>query len=126
MNPRFTRLKIPRPAYRVILAVLAVPAALGGGAAHPMYLNGPLVRGMNTQEAWGIHRAFALALILAACAAVNAASLSSAFNLKPYQPRARLSALLAMALLLGGLAILVLDLGRPDRLLVALTHYNFK
>ena len=39
---------------------------------------------------------------------------------------ARLSALLAIALLLGGLAVLVLDLGRPERLVVAMTYYNFK
>jgi molybdopterin-containing oxidoreductase family membrane subunit len=31
-----------------------------------------------------------------------------------------------MTLLIGGLVILVLDLGRPDRLVVAMTHYNFK
>jgi molybdopterin-containing oxidoreductase family membrane subunit len=37
-----------------------------------------------------------------------------------------MSALLAIALLIGGLTVLVLDLGRPDRLIVAMTHYNFK
>ena len=34
--------------------------------------------------------------------------------------------LLSIALLVGGLAVLVLDLGRPDRLIVAMTYYNFK
>ena len=29
-------------------------------------------------------------------------------------------------LLIGGLTILMLDLGRPDRLIVAMTYYNFK
>jgi molybdopterin-containing oxidoreductase family membrane subunit len=29
-------------------------------------------------------------------------------------------------LLLGGLLVLVLDLGRPERLIVAMTHYNFR
>jgi molybdopterin-containing oxidoreductase family membrane subunit len=43
-----------------------------------------------------------------------------------YKPLARLSALLAVALLIGGLGVLVLDLGRPDRLIVAMTHFNFK
>jgi molybdopterin-containing oxidoreductase family membrane subunit len=37
-----------------------------------------------------------------------------------------LSAVLAIALLAGGLTVLLLDLGRPDRLIVAITHYNFK
>ena len=43
-----------------------------------------------------------------------------------YKPLARLSGLLALTLLAGGLAVLVLDLGRPDRLIVAMTYYNFK
>ncbi len=33
---------------------------------------------------------------------------------------------MAATLLIGGLSILVLDLGRPDRLIVAMTSYNFK
>jgi Ni/Fe-hydrogenase subunit HybB-like protein len=33
---------------------------------------------------------------------------------------------MAMALLMGGLSVLVLYLGRPDRLIVAMTSYNFK
>ena len=36
-----------------------------------------------------------------------------------------LSALLCLALLAGGLMVLMLDLGRPERLIVAATHYNF-
>ena len=32
----------------------------------------------------------------------------------------------AIAFLIAGLIILVLDLGRPDRLIVAMTTYNFK
>jgi Ni/Fe-hydrogenase subunit HybB-like protein len=31
-----------------------------------------------------------------------------------------------MALLAGGLMVLMLDLGRPERVVVAATHYNFK
>ncbi|GIT47281.1 MAG: hypothetical protein Ct9H300mP13_0770 [Gammaproteobacteria bacterium] len=34
--------------------------------------------------------------------------------------------MLAITLLPGGLAVLVLDLGRPDRLVVAMTYYNFR
>ena len=37
-----------------------------------------------------------------------------------------LSVLLTVALLAGGLMVLVLDLGRPERLVVAATHYNFR
>jgi molybdopterin-containing oxidoreductase family membrane subunit len=43
-----------------------------------------------------------------------------------YKPLGPYSAVLAMALLIGGLIVLVLDLGKPDRLIVAMTTYNFK
>jgi molybdopterin-containing oxidoreductase family membrane subunit len=65
-------------------------------------------------------------LIVAASGALNVASISSVFNKTAYKPLARLSALLAIALLVGGLMVLVLDLGQPDRLIVAMTYYNFK
>jgi molybdopterin-containing oxidoreductase family membrane subunit len=65
-------------------------------------------------------------LIVAASGALNVASISSVFNKTAYKPLARLSGLLAITLLVGGLAVLVLDLGRPDRLIVAMTYYNFK
>ena len=40
--------------------------------------------------------------------------------------RSRLSGLLCLAMLAGGLMVLMLDLGRPERMVVAATHYNFK
>ncbi len=69
---------------------------------------------------------FAIFLIIAASGVLNIASISSVFNIKIYKPLARLSALLAIALLTGGVIVLVLDLGRPERLIVAMTTFNFK
>jgi molybdopterin-containing oxidoreductase family membrane subunit len=57
---------------------------------------------------------------------LNVASIASVFQQALYKPLARLSGLLAIMFLLGGLVILVLDLGRPERLIVAMTHYNLK
>jgi len=65
-------------------------------------------------------------LIVAASGALNVASIASVFGRDYCKPLARLSALLAMTLLVGGLSVLVLDLGRPERLIVAMTNYNFK
>ena len=101
-----------------------VLAALG--AAWYMEHNGHWVTGMNNQIVWGTPHVFAVFLIVAASGALNVASISSVFNKKAYKPLARLSGLLAIALLVGGLGVLVLDLGRPDRLIVAMTYYNFK
>ena len=84
------------------------------------------VTGMNNQIVWGLPHIFAVTLIVIASGVLNIASMSSAFNKKLYKPLAPLSALFAIAFLIAGLIILVLDLGRPDRLIVAMTTYNFK
>ncbi len=100
--------------------------AVGLGAALYMEHYGHVVTGMSNQIVWGAPHVFAVFLIVAASGALNVASFSSVFNRLAYKPYARLSGLLAIALLAGGLAVLVLDLGRPDRLIVAMTTYNFK
>ena len=100
--------------------------AVGLGAALYMEHYGHVVTGMSNQIVWGTPHVFAVFLIVAASGALNVASFSSVFNRLAYKPYARLSGLLAIALLAGGLAVLVLDLGRPDRLIVAMTTYNFK
>ena len=95
------------------------------GAARTMEQHGHVVTGMDNQIVWGLPHVFAVFLIVAASGALNVASVASVFGRAAYKPLAPLSGLLASALLLGGLAVLLLDLGRPDRLVVALTHYNF-
>ncbi len=108
-----------------LIAVAAV-AVVGLLSAWYMEHNGHWVTGMNNQIVWGMPHVFAVFLIVAASGALNIASIGSVFGKTPYKPLARLSGLLAVSLLAGGLAVLVLDLGRPDRLIVAMTRYNFK
>ncbi len=98
------------------------------GSAPPgtMEHYGHHVTGMSNRIVWGTPHVFAVFLIVAASGALNVASIASVFGRDFYKPLARLSGLLALTLLAGGLAVLVLDLGRPDRLIVAMTHYNFK
>jgi Ni/Fe-hydrogenase subunit HybB-like protein len=112
--------------YYTLLAVLGVLVAAGLAAAHYMDVEGHHVTGMNNQIVWGTPHVFAVFLIVAASGALNVASIASVFGRAMYYPLARLSGLLAITLLAGGLAILVLDLGRPDRLIVAMSYYNFK
>ena len=110
------------PALVVLLALVTLAGVLAG---HHMDTEGHHVTGMNNRIVWGLPHVFAVFLIVAASGALNVASLSSVFGRAVYGPLARLSGVLAIALLAGGLAVLVLDLGRPDRLVVAMTHYNF-
>jgi len=110
----------------VLAAVLVGFLLAGLAAALYMEHHGHYVTGMNNQIVWGMPHVFAIFLIVAASGALNVASIGTVFGKALYKPLGRLSGLLALALLLGGLAVLVLDLGRPDRLIVAMTTYNFK
>jgi len=113
-------------AFYGLVAILAALVVAGLWAAHGMESNGHHVTGMNNQIVWGIPHVFAVFMIVTASGALNGASLASVLGRSQYAPYARLSGLLAMALLLGGLAIITLDLGRPERLPVALTHFNMR
>jgi molybdopterin-containing oxidoreductase family membrane subunit len=112
--------------YYALLGILAALVLAGLGASYYVEHHGHIVTGMNNVVVWGVPHVFAVFLIVAASGALNVASVSSVFARVPYKPLAPLSGLLAIALLIGGLAVLVLDLGRPDRLIVAMTTYNFK
>jgi Ni/Fe-hydrogenase subunit HybB-like protein len=115
-----------RRAFWALLAAGGAVVAVALGAAHYMEEHGHIVTGMNNQVVWGLPHVFAIFLIVAASGALNVASVGSVFGESDYKPLAPLSVLLTVALLAGGLMVLVLDLGRPERLVVAATHYNFR
>jgi molybdopterin-containing oxidoreductase family membrane subunit len=101
-------------------------AAVGLAAAHFMETHGHIVTGMGNEVVWGVPHVFAIFMIVAASGVLNMASVGSVFGQPAYKTRARLSGLLSLALLAGGLMVLMLDLGRPERVIVAATHYNFR
>jgi molybdopterin-containing oxidoreductase family membrane subunit len=110
----------------LLVALSAALTAAGLGAAHVMEQHGHIVTGMNNRIVWGLPHVFAIFMIVAASGVLNVASIGSVFGQPAYKPRAPLSGLLCLAMLAGGLMVLMLDLGRPDRVIVAATHYNFK
>ena len=112
--------------YWLLFAGLSLFVLFGALSWNYMHHHGHVVTGMDNQIVWGLPHVFAVFLIVAASGALNVASIASVFNQKMYKPLAPLSAVLALALMLGGLLVLVLDLGRSDRLIVAMTHFNFK
>ena len=112
--------------YWMLLAGLGLFVLFGALAWNYMHHHGHVVTGMDNQIVWGLPHVFAVFLIVAASGALNVASIASVFSKPMYKPLAPLSAILALALMLGGLLVLVLDLGRSDRLIVAMTHFNFK
>jgi molybdopterin-containing oxidoreductase family membrane subunit len=110
--------------YWVLLAAGGAVALAGLYAVHMMEHYGHIISGMNNQIVWGIPHVFAIFLIVAASGVLNVASIGSVFGKAVYKARAPLASLLSIAMLAGGLTVLMLDLGRPDRIMVAATNYN--
>ena len=110
--------------YWALIAAGGLVVLMGLFAVYLMEEHGHIITGMNNQIVWGIPHVFAIFMIVAASGVLNVASIGSVFGKTPYKARAPLSGLLSIALLAGGLAVLMLDLGRPDRLMVAATNYN--
>lgn len=108
------------------IALFGFAAIAGIGLLAALYMehNGHWVTGMNNQVVWGMPHVFALFLIVASTGALNVASIGSVFEKAPYKPFARLSGLVALGLQAGGLVILLLDLGRSDRLITFMTSLN--
>ena len=112
--------------YYLLLSGLALVLLLGLGAVLYIEHHGHIVTSMNNQIVWGLPDVFSMFLMLTAAGALSLALLASFFGKAEYEPVAPLSGVLAIALLLAGLTLLMLDLGRPDRAIVAMMHFNFK
>ncbi len=125
-NIRYTAIDGNSSKFMMLVGGILFLILLGAFAFLTVEHHGHYITGMDNQIIWGIPHVFAIFLIVAASGALNVASIASVFNKKAYKPLAKLSAVLSLALLAGGLAVLLLDLGRADRLIVAITYYNFK
>ena len=110
--------------YWALLGGLGALILIGLFAAYNMEHHGHVITGMNNQIVWGLPHVFAVFLVVAASGALNVASVAGVFAKKAYKPLAPLSALLAIALLAGGLAVLMLDLGRADRAIITAWEVN--
>lgn len=110
--------------FYVLLAIAGAVALAGLYSVYMMEEHGHIISGMNNQIVWGMPHVFAIFLIVAASGVLNVASIGSVFGKAMYKARAPLASLLSIAMLGGGLFVLMLDLGRPDRIIVAATNYN--
>jgi Ni/Fe-hydrogenase subunit HybB-like protein len=117
--------RVPPARYWGLIGILVAAVGVGTLAFGYLEHQGHWVSGMNNSVVWGVPHVFAVFLIIASSGALNIASIGTVFRKPIYKPLGRLSGLLAVALLMGGLLVLVMDLGRPERLIVAMTSYNF-
>jgi molybdopterin-containing oxidoreductase family membrane subunit len=123
----FSEVKNNGIGYWGILGIFGLITLLGAGAFLYMHHHGHHVTGMNNQIVWGIPHVFAIFLIVAASGAANVATIGTVFGKAIYKPLGRLSALLAAALLVGGLLVLLLDLGSIHHVIeMAKGYMNFK
>ncbi len=111
--------------YRITLLTSLIVILIALFAVYNMEHEGHYITGMNNQIVWGLPHVIAIFLIVSASGALNIASIASVFGREFYTPLSRLSTVVAIALLIGGLSVILLDLGRPDRLLIAMSYYNF-
>jgi Ni/Fe-hydrogenase subunit HybB-like protein len=111
--------------YWGLLAIAGGVIAIGGAAALYMEHEGHWVTGMTNSVVWGAPHVFAVFLIVAASGALNVASIGTVFNKPDYKPLGRLSGLLGVRVAGGGPAGAGAGPGPPDRLIVAMTTYNF-
>ncbi len=112
------------PLYYGLIALAGLVVLAGLSAVHLMEEHGHIITGMNNQIVWGMPHVFAIFLIISASGVLNVSSIGSVFNKPAYKARAPLAGLLSIAMLAGGLMVLMLDLGRPDRIIVAATNFN--
>ena len=110
-NTVFSEIKNSGAGFWAVLGFFGLLVLAGAGAFYYMEHHGHYVTGMNNQIVWGMPHVFAIFLIVAASGAANVATVGTVFGKKIYQPLGRLSAFLAAALLVGGLIVLLLDLG---------------
>jgi len=122
--PTPASLRLKNRMFYLLLAIAGLVLLAGMYAVHMMEEYGHIISGMNNQVVWGIPHVFALFLIVSASGVLNVASIGSVFGKAIYKARAPLASLLSIAMLAGGLAVLMLDLGRPDRIIVAATNFN--
>jgi Ni/Fe-hydrogenase subunit HybB-like protein len=110
--------------FYILVGLGGLVLLIGLAAAFYMEHHGHIVTGMNNQIVWGLPHVFAIFLIIAASGVLNIASIGSVFGKTLYKKRALLSGLLCIAMLAAGLFVIMLDLGRADRIIIAMTHFN--
>ena len=113
-----------RPRWPAIAAVglllLVIAAALA--AYTRQVTTGLAVTGLNTPVYWGLYVVNFIFFIGLSAGGVIVASLVHAFGLREFRPVARIAELMAIACLLLAMSFILLDLGRPDRMLFLLRH----
>ena len=121
---KFTRIEGASTGYYAYMAVAGAVAGLLPLAALLLFLKGHQVTGMTNQVPWGLPIVMAIYLIGASAGSLVLSAMSTVFGKTEYKPFARMAGLLAILLIVAALMAIILDWGRPDRLLVPFFHFQ--
>lgn len=110
--------------FKALVAALALLSLGGFWSAYLMFAHGHHITGMTNAVPWGFPIAMAVYLIGLSAGSLVLSALSSVFGKTEFKVFSRIAALLAALLLVGALLCIILDWGRPDRLLVPFYSMN--
>lgn len=121
---RFSTIEGNSKDYFVLILVLGAISFSGFLAAWLRIQHGHYITNMTNAVPWGFPKIVAIYMIGLSAGSLVLSSLSSVFGITEFKIFARLAALLAALMLIGALMSIILDWGRPDRILVPFVHIN--
>ena len=121
---KYTTIKGTSPGFYALVAVLGIFSLGGGWASYRMFDVGHYITGMSNQVPWGFPIVMAVYLIGLSAGSLVLSALSSVFGKDEFKSLARIAAMLAALLLIGALMSIILDWGRPDRVMVPFFSFN--
>ncbi|MDH5757004.1 MAG: polysulfide reductase NrfD, partial [Nitrospinota bacterium] len=121
---KYTRIEGRSGGYYAFMVVSAMVASLLPISALILFLQGHEVTGMTNQVPWGMPIVMAIYLIGVSAGSLVLSSMSTVFGKTEYKPFARVASMLAVVLIIAGLMAIIMDWGRPDRVLVPFFHFQ--
>ncbi len=118
--------------YFIALVVFGALAALGMLITYIMYDQGlghenaylGRLTGMNSRVPWGLGIVMAIYYIGLSAGSLVISALSSVFGQKEYKPFGRMGVYLSILLIIAALMSIILDWGRPDRIINPFIYLN--
>ncbi|MEW6607793.1 MAG: NrfD/PsrC family molybdoenzyme membrane anchor subunit [bacterium] len=126
MKVYYTKIEGKSTTQYLLLGILSIMAIAGLYSSYLMFTKGHYLTGMNNQVPWGLPIILTIYFIGLSAGSLVLSSLSSVFGRTEYKGFARVAAYLAALLLVGALLSLGLDLGRPERIMLAFFYLNPK
>ncbi len=112
------------PGYYALVCVLGALSLAGFGSAFMMFSQGHYITGMTNAVPWGLPIVIAIYLIGLSAGSLVLSALSSVFGKTEFKAFSRMASLLAALLMISALISIVLDWGKPERILVPFFSIN--